>query len=359
MDRPRLCCESSHITPSHGFPRALESCYRLPRRLVVTPAAAIHDFPKHGREEARLSQETTFGAAPFRKLLPNARPEAPDNWSLYDRFLDLCEAHRWKMADVRSEIETVDPASLSARDLQVIDCVAEVAVVEGNAPSIVVNQLAIMLYDAEFASWATYQAGEEQKHFHCVRHYCRRVGHPMAAEHGEAKLAERQKGFDPNDFQDEFALVLINILGETLNIHLYQVLAGAADEPVLKGLLQRIARDERRHQQWFVAYFLKRAGQDPAFVPSALASLKRMLRIDSAPDRGAQQHQGTGVENYLQATEKVMRYGYSLQIITRTVDEQWRVLQECFGAALDIDRRQFVVRQMARPDKIAAQISAT
>jgi hypothetical protein len=292
--------------------------------------------------------------APFTKRLPNAAPDAVENWALYDRFLDLCEAHRWRMADVRKEIDSVDPKKLTASDHKVIDCIAEVAVVEGNAPSIIANQLALMLYDAEYASWATYQVGEEAKHFHCIRHYCRHVGHPMAAEHGEARLSERQKGFDPGDFQDEWAVVLINLFGETLNIHLYQVLADVADEPVLKSLLQRVARDERRHQQWFLAYFKKRA-VDPGYVTEALAALRRVIGLDAAPTRGMQQHQGSGAKNYLAATEKVMRYGYSMAIITRTVAEQWDLLQDCFGDRLDVDRRQFLARQMARPATVEAQ----
>lgn len=301
---------------------------------------------------------TTFGCAPFQKRLPNSVPDAPDNWVLFDKFLDLCELHRWKMADVRGEIESVDPAVLSEKDRQVVDCIGEIAVVEGNAPSIVVNQLAIMLYDAEFAAWATYQVGEESKHFHVVRHYCHHVGHEIARQHCEANIAQVQKGFDPNDFQDEYAVILINLLGETLNIHLYQVLAGAADEPVLKSLLQRIARDERRHQQWFLAYFLKRAAAQPEFVSQARTSLRRLLKIDEPPDRGAQRHQGTGASNYLQATEKVLRYGYSLPIIARTVHEQWELLEKCFGTQLDIDRRQFIVRQTARPQTVSTAVKA-
>jgi hypothetical protein len=302
------------------------------------------------------SDAKTVDAAPFQKRLPNAAPDSPDNWTLYDQFLDICEGHRWKMAEVRKEIESVDPAVLTDNDRKVIDCAGEIAVVEGNAPSIVVNQLALMLYDAEFAAWATYQVGEEAKHFHVVRHYCRHVGHPIAAQHGEAYVVAQQKGFDPNDFQDEYGVVLINLFGETLNVHLYQVLAGAADEPVLKGLLQRIARDERRHQQWFAAYFRKRAAADSAYIEHALASLRRLIKIDEPPERGAQRHQGTGAANYLQATEKVLRYGYSLPIIARTVREQWEVLERCFGDRLDIDRRQFIVRQTARPSTIAAAV---
>jgi len=268
----------------------------------------------------------------------------------------LCEAHRWKMADARREIETVDPARLTDGDRRVLDVLAEVAIVEGNAPSIVANQLALMLNDAEFSAWATYQVGEEAKHFHCVRHYCARVGHPSAREHGEARVVERQKGFDPDDFQDEYAVVLINLLGETLNIHLYQVLAEAADEPVLKGMLQRMARDERRHQQWFLAYFDKRARADAGYRARALDALKRVLRLDAAPSRHPQQHQGTGAPNYLTATEQVMRHGFSLPIIRRTVDEQWERLRDCFGEALDVDRRQFIARQMARPETVARAI---
>ena len=301
-----------------------------------------------------LTVDAIVGAIPFQKRLPNADPEAGNNWALYDYFLDMCEAHRWKMADVRQAIETVDPRSLTENDQQVVDCVGEVAVVEGNAPSIVINQLAIMLYDAEFAAWATYQVGEEAKHFHVLRHYCRHVGHDIATLHGEASVAARQKGFDPTDFQDEYAVVLINIFGETLNIHLYQTLARHADEPVLKGLLERIARDERRHLQWFVAYFRKRAVQDPTYVGRALASLRRLIKIDEPPERSAQRHQGSGAVNYLHATEKVLRYGYSLAIIARTVREQWAVLEKCFGDELDIDRRQFIVRQTARPSTINA-----
>jgi hypothetical protein len=293
-------------------------------------------------------------SAPFQKRLPNAAPEAANNWSLYDHFVELCERHRWRMEDVRREIETVDPATLSINDRQVLDCVGEVAIVEGNAPSIIINQLAIMLHDAEYASWSTYQVGEEQKHFHSIRHYIRHVGHEMAAALSESSYAAHQKGFLPEDFQDEYACILINLYGETLNIHLYQVLAARADEPVLRGLLQRIARDERRHQQYFAEYFAKRAAEDSGFVERALASLRRMLKLDEAPERGMQQHQGSGVENYLNATEKVLRYGYSLEIITRAVKEQWALTERLFGARLDIDRRQFYARQMARPKNIQA-----
>ena len=304
-----------------------------------------------------MQDETGFGAPPFQLRLPNAAPDAPNNWSLFDEFFELCERHRWRMEDVRAEIAAVDPASLTENDRRVLDCVGEVAVVEGNAPSIVVNQLAIMLRDAEYASWSTYQVGEEAKHFHAIRHYCRHVGHEMAAAHGEAEWAARQKGFDAADFQDQYACILINLFGETLNIHLYQVLAANADEPVLKELLQRIARDERRHQQYFVRYFAKRAAEDPRFVEQSQSALKRMLKLDVAPERQPQQHQGTGVSSYLAATEKVLRYGYSLDIITRTVKEQWALLGELFGERLQIDRRQFYARQMARPSAVQAAVA--
>jgi ferritin-like protein len=292
---------------------------------------------------------TTFGAEPFRKILPNADDGAEDNWALYDQFIEICEAHRWRMADVRKDIESVDSSRLTDKDLKVIDCVGEVALVEGNAPSIVVNQLAIMLHDAEFAAWATYQVGEEAKHFHVIRHYCRHVGHPISRRHSESSLVRCQKGFDPNDFQDEYAVIFINLFGETLNIHLYQTLAASADEPVLKDLLNRIAKDERRHQQWFAAYFKKRAAEDSAFVGHALASLRRMLRLDEPPERKAQQHQGSGVGSYLTATDKVLEYGYASRVIVRTVDEQWDLLTKCIGDKLDVDAREFRFRQMARP----------
>ncbi|MFO0554524.1 MAG: ferritin-like domain-containing protein [Polyangiaceae bacterium] len=293
--------------------------------------------------------ETTFDATPFKKPLPNAEAEANDNWELFDQFIDMCEGHRWKMSDVRAEIESVDPSKLTENDLKVIDCVGEVAVVEGNAPSIVVNQLAIMLLDAEFASWALYQAGEESKHFHVIRHYCRHVKHPISRQHGEASLVGLQKGYDPNDFIDQYGVILINILGETLNIHLYQALAGVTDEPVLKGLLQRIARDERRHLEWFVAYFRKRAAKDPAFVAAAQESLRSVLRLDEKAGQRAQQHQGTGAKNYVNAVAKVLKYGYASRVITRTVEEQWQQMKKCFGDALTIDKRQFFYWQMARP----------
>jgi len=285
----------------------------------------------------------------FRRVLPNAAPGSPLNWALYDRFLDLCEEHRWKMADVRREIETVDPGSLTEADLQVLDCLCEVALVEGNAPSIVVNQLAIMLHDAEFAAWATYQVGEEHKHFHAVRHYLTRVGHEMAARHEEASWVQHQKGFQPEDFGDEHACILINVFGETLNIHLYQVLAERAGEPVLKRLLQRIARDERRHLQYFLEYFERRAQQDPGFVDRSLVSLKRLLQLDEPSAQPPQRHQGSGVDSYLAAAGKLLRYGFSLEIVTRSVKEQWALVERLFGPALDIERRRFLKRQMAYP----------
>ncbi len=293
---------------------------------------------------------------PFTRQLPNASDQASDNWALYDQFLDLAEAHRWKMSDVRQEIESVDPASLTDADRRVVDCIGEIAIVEGNAPTIVVNQLAVMLFDAEFAAWATYQVGEEAKHFHVVRHYCRHVGHDMAAAHTEAKVVEKQKDFDPEEYQDEHWVTLVNLLGETLNIHLYQQLAKAADEPVLKELLHRISLDERRHQQWFVAYFKKRAESDEEYVGRALKALRMMIGMDAPPERGAQRHQGTGSVNYLQATEKVLRHGFSMSIIARTLREQWQILESCFGDRLDIDKRQFISRQTASASAIQKQL---
>lgn len=289
---------------------------------------------------------------PFTRKLPNATPGSPRNWALYDRFLDLCERFRWKMADVRREIATVAPARLTDDDQRVLDCLADIALVEGNAPSIVVNQLAVMINDAEFASWATYQVGEEQKHFHAIRHYLRQVGHPLAAQHDEASYVSHQKGFLPQDFQDEHGCILINLFGETLNIHLYQVLAKHAAEPVLKQLLLRMARDERRHLQWFIEYFEMRSAEDVAFVPNALQVLKRLLELDRGPRQDPQRHQGSGVDSYRSAADKLLRNGYSFEVVARAVREQWALLERLFGATLDIQRRQFLARQMARPTAV-------
>lgn len=293
---------------------------------------------------------------PFAWRLPNAVAEASDNWALYDKFLDLAESHRWKMSDIRREIATVEPASLTEADHKVVDCIGEIAIVEGNAPTIVVNQLSVMLFDAEFAAWATHQVGEESKHFHVVRHYCEHVGHEMAAEHTEAGVVRKQKAFDPEEYRNEHWVTLVNLLGETLNVHLYQQLSKVADEPVLKSLLHRISLDERRHQQWFAAYFKKRAATDPGYVAGARAALREMIGIDAPPERNAQRHQGTGSVNYLQATEKVLRHGFSLPIIARTLREQWQLLESCFGDELNVDRRQFIARQTARASEIQKQL---
>ncbi len=310
----------------------------------------------HMAEERRASAPAVR-PGPFTWRLPNALAEADDNWALYDQFLDLAEAHRWKMSDVRREIESVDPATLTEADHRVVDCIGEIAIVEGNAPTIVVNQLAVMLFDAEFAAWATYQVGEEAKHFHVVRHYCRHVGHEMASAHTEASVVQKQKDFDPDEYRDEHWVTLVNVLGETLNIHLYQQLAKAADEPVLKEILHRVSLDERRHQQWFVAYFKKRADADRGYLDRALKALRLMIGLDAPPERSAQRHQGTGSVNYLQATEKVLRHGFSMPIIARTLREQWQILESLFGDRLDIDKRQFVSRQTASASAIDRELS--
>jgi hypothetical protein len=45
----------------------------------------------------------------------------------------------------------------------------------------------------------------------------------------------------------------------------------------------------------------------------------------------------------------VLRYGFAAKIITRAVNEQWELLQKCFGDRLDVDPREFRFRQMVRP----------
>jgi hypothetical protein len=89
------------------------------------------------------------------KRLTNAAPNAPDNWALYDQFLEMCEAPLEDVGLRRGSNRSIKSAlsenSLSGRLRR------RGGVVEGSAPTIVVNQLAIMLHDAEFAAWATYR----------------------------------------------------------------------------------------------------------------------------------------------------------------------------------------------------------
>ena len=187
-----------------------------------------------------------------------ARPPEP---RAYERHATAADRGGWS---VERDVAwgDIDPVLAHARP-ELLRSLRDAALIESFHPVNLARLMRATWEDIDAGVAFSLEAYEGFKHFHALRLYLEAVGHEPAIT--EAELVEARRAGAALDIAPEELIgrLVEFMLSEHLAAYFFRRLSEQALEPVLKGLLSRIAADEVRHAQSASDLLAKRIAADP------------------------------------------------------------------------------------------------
>jgi hypothetical protein len=160
----------------------------------------------------------------------------------------------------------IDVAAALAQP-ELLAALRDAALVEAYHPVNLGELLLRTLDDVDAGAVFALELHEGFRHFHALRRYLDAVGYEPAISDAEIAAARR---VPPPASATLAARLTEFMVSEHLAVHFFRRLAQRAREPVLRGLLRRIAADEVRHARGAEDLLRARLTADPALVPLVL-----------------------------------------------------------------------------------------
>ena len=187
---------------------------------------------------------------------------------LYVRHAVASDRGAWSVErDV--DWDDIDPA-LALGQPELLQQLRDAVLIESFHPVNLARLMKACWEDIDAGVCFSLEAYEGFKHFHVLRRYLERVGHEPRITNEE--LVEVRRGSESVEVpSDEIIKALVEfMLSEHLAAYFFRRLADQAVEPVLAGLLRRIAADEVRHAQSASDLIAKRIAEDSSVVVRVL-----------------------------------------------------------------------------------------
>ena len=167
----------------------------------------------------------------------------------------------------------VDAARAHAQP-DILAALREAAIIESFHPVHLTGLLEATWDDVDAGVAFSLELHEGFKHFHALRTYLDVVGHLPRITDDELvavrRAARERGGGDDGAGRDTVARLVEFMLSEHLAYYFFRRLGERAEEPVLAGMLARIAADEVRHAQSASDLIAKRIAADPAVATRVL-----------------------------------------------------------------------------------------
>lgn len=187
---------------------------------------------------------------------------------LYARHAVASDRGAWSVErdvaweEIRPELALTQPELLAQ--------LRDAALIESFHPVNLARLMRACWDDVDAGVCLSLEAYEGFKHFHVLRRYLDTVGHePRITE--EELVEIRRGGADAVVEPGALIPALVEfMLSEHLAAYFFRRLAEQAAEPVLAGVLRRIAADEVRHAQSASDLIEKRIAADDSVVPAVL-----------------------------------------------------------------------------------------
>ena len=187
---------------------------------------------------------------------------------LYIRHAVASDRGAWS---VESDVawNAIDPA-LAHTQPELLGQLREAALIESFHPVNLARLMTALWDDVDAGVCLSLEAYEGFKHFHVLRRYLEHVGFEPRISDDE--LVEVRRGAENVQIgEEELVEALVEfMLSEHLAAYFFRRLADQAVEPVLAGLLRRIAADEVRHAQSASDLIAKRIAADPGIATRVL-----------------------------------------------------------------------------------------
>lgn len=189
----------------------------------------------------------------------------------FDRFYRTHERVMWELGDI--DFSAIQSELLTDNEVQ---AVRGAMLVESHNPVYTNFLLDFFRHDHEMAAFVVTWSYEELKHYMALRAYLEASGR-VDIDEMEAELAQtragnlqlEEEGLTPLQFE-AYAMLQEQITGSY-----YKRFSESAQEPVLKGMLSIIGKDEYRHCQWYLEKAKQALMKDPRRVGEVVEVLSR------------------------------------------------------------------------------------
>jgi hypothetical protein len=187
---------------------------------------------------------------------------------LYVRHAAAADRGRWS---VERDIPWTDIDVAAARaHPDVLAALRDAAIIEAFHPVNLQRLLHLTWDDIDAGVVFSLELYEGFKHFHALRWYLDAVGYEPALCDSDL-VAAREAGAHEEATPESLIVRLVEfMLSEHLAYYFFRRLGQRQAEPVLSGLLSRIAADEVRHAQSASDLIAKRIAADPSLVSAVL-----------------------------------------------------------------------------------------
>ena len=193
---------------------------------------------------------------------------APSQAPLYARHAAAADRGSWS---VQRDVawHTID-ARLARTQPDVLSQLRDAALIESFHPVNLARLMRACWNDVDAGVCLSIEAYEGFRHFHALRRYLETVGFEPRIT--DEELVRVRRGAAREDLApDALVEALVHfMLSEHLAAYFFHRLADRAVEPVLAGLLRRIAADEIRHAQSASDLVARRIAEDASLVPRVL-----------------------------------------------------------------------------------------
>lgn len=163
----------------------------------------------------------------------------------YGDYLTTSEMTRW-ILDTDIDWDAIDPA-LALTQPAVLDRVRDAALIESFFPIFTPRALELLWDNVTATAIFSVQLYESYRHFHVFAQYLEAVGYRPVSE--KEIVAVRRKNVDLH-FDHPGRLLTRYMMSEHFAAHHYFKDSRIAAEPVLRSILQLVAKDEVRHCQF-------------------------------------------------------------------------------------------------------------
>lgn len=168
----------------------------------------------------------------------------------------------WKLAQL--DVESIDRSLVRP---EYVTLVKSAVMGESNVIAAVHGFLNEFADDYDFSAFAVIWGYQEVQHHYAFTTWLQAVGEDVDSRAVAAMRAPYEPGSTPS------ATLATNIISELTVNHVYRLVAGWVDEPVLADLMLRASRDEAGHAREFRHFAAERLAAHPEELASVLETL--------------------------------------------------------------------------------------
>lgn len=163
----------------------------------------------------------------------------------YGDYLTTSEMTRW-ILDTDIDWDAIDPAIASTQP-ELLDRVRDAALIESFFPIFTPRALELLWDNVTATAIFSVQLYESYRHFHVFAQYLEAVGYRPVAEEEIVEVRRKNIGLH---FDHPARLLTRYMMSEHFAAHHFFKDSRLAAEPVLRAILQLVAKDEVRHCQF-------------------------------------------------------------------------------------------------------------